>query len=136
MSAVCGRIDRNKKYTKISFVKFLVDAQLPFELSQWLCEQGHDSIHTRELPKQNRTSDTDLLMLAKNEFRIVITKDSDFVDSFYLKGSPEKLLLVKTGNVSNTELLKIFVLNHSRIATLFKQHKLLELNKINLIIHR
>jgi predicted nuclease of predicted toxin-antitoxin system len=31
-------------------MKFLVDAQLPRRLARFLAEQGHDVLHTRELP--------------------------------------------------------------------------------------
>ncbi len=31
-------------------MKFLVDAQLPVKLKDWLEEQGHDSLHTNDLP--------------------------------------------------------------------------------------
>jgi len=50
----------------------------------------------------------------------LIIKDSDFLDSFYLKNSPQKLLLISTGNIRNTELLVLFQRNILRIIDLFK----------------
>jgi predicted nuclease of predicted toxin-antitoxin system len=35
-------------------MKFLVDAQLPRRLAQWLQAEGHEAVHTRDLPKGNR----------------------------------------------------------------------------------
>ena len=41
-------------------MKFLVDAQLPKTLSDFLKWKGHDSVHSSELPMKNSTSDKDL----------------------------------------------------------------------------
>lgn len=62
-------------------MKFLVDAQLPRQLARHLTAQGHDAVHTLDLPKGNRTSDRGLRLVADNEDRMVLTKDADFVDS-------------------------------------------------------
>jgi predicted nuclease of predicted toxin-antitoxin system len=34
-------------------MKFIVDAQLPERLKIWLIEQGHDVIHTNDLPNKH-----------------------------------------------------------------------------------
>ena len=39
-------------------MNFLIDAQLPRRLAHWLCEAGHDGVHTRDLPLGNRTPDS------------------------------------------------------------------------------
>ncbi len=56
-------------------MNFLVDAQLPRRLAEWLRDRGHDACHTLDLAKGNRTSDAELCMLAANEDRIVVTKE-------------------------------------------------------------
>ncbi len=76
-------------------MKFLVDAQLPIRISHWLQNQGHDSIHTRDLPLKNATSDTEINNLSVLEKRILITKDKDFLDSFLLTKKPYKLFRLK-----------------------------------------
>lgn len=48
-------------------MKFLVDAQLPQRLAKWLNEAGHDTLHTLDLPKKNRTSDNDLVARAMRD---------------------------------------------------------------------
>jgi predicted nuclease of predicted toxin-antitoxin system len=85
-------------------VKFLVDAQLPRRLADWLNLRGHDAIHTLELPQKNRTADGDLLLLADQEQRVLISKDTDFAISRELGKGPSMLLLVSAGNVHNDEL--------------------------------
>jgi predicted nuclease of predicted toxin-antitoxin system len=85
-------------------MKFLVDAQLPVRLARLLQEAGYDIIHTRELPQQNATSDSSINSISIQEERVVITKDSDFVDSFLTVQQPYKLLLVTTGNIQKCRL--------------------------------
>jgi len=77
-------------------VKFIVDAQLPVSLSKLLQNKGFDAIHTDDLPNKELTTDDEIRDISLNEGRIIITKDSDFLDSYYVKGIPEKLLLVTT----------------------------------------
>jgi predicted nuclease of predicted toxin-antitoxin system len=36
-------------------MKFIVDAQLPTKLAMLLREYGHDALHTKDLPLQNKT---------------------------------------------------------------------------------
>jgi predicted nuclease of predicted toxin-antitoxin system len=38
--------------------------------------------------------------MAMREGRVVVTKDTDFVTSFLLRGVPPKLPLISTGNIS------------------------------------
>ncbi len=80
-------------------MKFLVDAQLPQRLARWLQAEGHEAIHTRDLPEGNRTGDATINELSLHEQRVVITKDENFVDTFLLRHQPYKLLLVATGNI-------------------------------------
>ena len=54
-------------------MKFLVDAQLPVRLARFLQSAGYDTIHTKDLPKQNATSDLEINTLSLDESRIVIT---------------------------------------------------------------
>ena len=63
-------------------MKFLVDAQLPISLSDFLKSRGHASIHTLELPDKNKTKDNYILSISVEEKRIVVTKDNDFLESF------------------------------------------------------
>jgi predicted nuclease of predicted toxin-antitoxin system len=81
---------------------FLVDAQLPRRLVTLLRQAGYDALHTLDLPLGNRTTDTIINELSINEQRVVVTKDSDFVDSLVLRGQPWKLLLVSTATSTTT----------------------------------
>jgi predicted nuclease of predicted toxin-antitoxin system len=116
-------------------VKVIVDAQLPFSLSRFLNLAGHDSIHTIELPDQNNTIDESVLKISTEQNRIVITKDNDFLVSFLVQNRPQKLILIKTGNIKNSALIAIFEKHHERIAQLMEQNSLIEITKWEIIIH-
>ena len=73
-------------------MKFLIDAQLPKKLSLFLIENGFDSLHTLDLIDANLTTDEQINQLSIFELRIVITKDTDFYNSFLLRKVPYKLL--------------------------------------------
>ena len=110
-------------------MKFIIDAQLPKTLSDFLNQKGYDSIHTLELPEKNRTKDSQVIQKAIEENRIVISKDSDFLDSFLLKALPPKLIIVKTGNVPNKKLIQIFGDNLESIIQMISRSNLVEINK-------
>lgn len=93
-------------------MKFLVDAQLPVRLARFIQTTGYDTVHTRDLPQQNATSDPQINQISIQQERIVITKDSDFVDSFMTMKKPYKLLLITTGNIKNIEMSRDAIIVH------------------------
>jgi predicted nuclease of predicted toxin-antitoxin system len=116
-------------------MKFLVDAQLPRRIAAWLCEHGHDALHTLDLPDANRTSDAEIIARADREGRVVVTKDSDFVDTFTLHHRPEKLLLITTGNISNRELERILLPNIDIIVRAFETADYIEVTRFGVMAH-
>ncbi len=116
-------------------MKFLVDAQLPRRLVGVLSGAGHETKHTFDLSAGNRTTDETISALADSEGCVVVTKDSDFVDSFWLRKSPKKLLLVSTGNITNNELLALFEANMGAIESALANHHFVELTRKNLTVH-
>ncbi len=114
-------------------MKFIIDAQLPKSLSIFLTEQGFDSIHTLDLPDKNKTKDSEIIQIALSENRCVISKDSDFLDSFLLKSEPRKLVMVNTGNIPNKDLIVIFSKNLNQIITMLSRSNLVEINRNEII---
>ena len=115
-------------------MKFLVDAQLPRRLADWLRSQNLDAVHTLDFPKGNNTPDSEVARIADTQCRILITKDIDFVQSFVLKRIPKKLLLLTTGNISNTQLLLVFEKNLHPLVQRLEDANFIELNQNQLII--
>ncbi|MGI8501218.1 MAG: DUF5615 family PIN-like protein [Hassallia sp.] len=117
-------------------MKFLVDAQLPVRLARFLQASGYDTIHTRDLPQQNATLDNEINAISIQQSRILITKDSDFVNSFLTLGQPYKLLLIATGNINNSELEALFSANLQSVIELFNQHSYIEISRNAIIVHQ
>ncbi|HLM56691.1 MAG TPA: DUF5615 family PIN-like protein [Pyrinomonadaceae bacterium] len=116
-------------------MKFLVDAQLPRRLARLLREAGHEAVHTLDLPLGNRTTDGLINEISARDELTVITKDADFVNSFLLSHEPYKLLLISTGNISNSELETIFLSNIEKVAEGFVTFDFIELNRKSVIFH-
>ncbi|NJM75224.1 MAG: DUF5615 family PIN-like protein [Acaryochloridaceae cyanobacterium RU_4_10] len=117
-------------------MKFLVDAQLPVRLARFLQNAGHDAIHTRDLPNQNATPDAVVNFISIQEERIVITKDSDFVQSFLLQNQPYKLLLITTGNIKNSDLESLFENHLEQLTELLESYGYIELNSSKVVIYQ
>jgi len=115
-------------------VKFIIDAQLPKSLSDFLNWKGFDTIHTLELPDKNRTKDRQVIEIAIEETRIVISKDHDFLDSFLIHALPPKLIMVKTGNIPNKELLKLFNDNFDIIIEMISTSNLVEISRTEIAV--
>ncbi len=57
---------------------------LPRRLVYWLQQAGYEVVHTLDLPNGNRTQDNQINILSIENQWIVVSKDSDFVDSFLI----------------------------------------------------
>ncbi len=116
-------------------MKFLVDAQLPARLIDVLSVAGFDAVHTSGLAQGNATPDSEIIRIADEESRVVVTKESDFIDSQLLSGRPARLLLISTGNISNREVLALVHRNLTGIANELATSRLVELSRNRLISH-
>jgi len=116
-------------------MKFLVDAQLPRRVSHRLQEHGHDAIHTLDLPAGNRTPDAAINHFSVAQERVVVTKDSDFVDSLIVQGVPHKLLLVSTGNIKNSVLEDVLFDSLDALADGFESHTFIEIDRTAIHFH-
>jgi len=116
-------------------MKFIIDAQLPHQLAKFIRSKGFDVIHTDDLPNKDRTADSEIRRIAKEQSRIVITKDNDFWESHVLKNDPQNLFLITTGNIKNRDLLRLFEKNWSEIEAKLSLHSFLEMDNIQLIAH-
>ena len=110
-------------------MNFLVDAQLPRRLAHLFTEAGHDAVHTLDLPGGNRTPDHELCEMCLRDDRVLVTKDSDFTDSYFLRGTPSRLLLVSTGNITNHELVALFQARLADVVLAFDSSRFLELDR-------
>lgn len=116
-------------------MKFIIDAHLPWRLAEWLNNNGHDAVHTSGLPDGDETEDIYIADFAVAEDRIIVTKDSDFLKLYILKGKPSKLLFITTGNIVNKDLVKLFEANFEVIVRLFNSYNVVEMNNSFVLGH-
>lgn len=116
-------------------MRFLVDAHLPRRLALHLIGLGYEAKHTLDLPSGNRTSDSALCAEADATGAVMVTKDADFVINRTLHGTPQRLLIIATGNIANAELISLIEGNLASLATAFRSSAHVELNRTSLIVH-
>ncbi|MDP1621140.1 MAG: DUF5615 family PIN-like protein [Bacteroidales bacterium] len=116
-------------------MRFIVDAQLPKEIAWILKNKGFDAIHTDNLPDKEKTTDDQIREISLNENRVVISKDSDFMDSYFVKRIPPRLIIITTGNINNKELFRLFSNNIDQIIELLDSGNLVEMDNYELIGH-
>ncbi len=66
---------------------------------------------------------------------MVVTKDSDFVQSFLIDGRPRRLFLVSTGNIANARLEEIIRINLDAVVAALAEHRFVEIGVDTLVIH-
>jgi len=117
-------------------VKFLIDAQLPARLAEFLNRGGHDAMHTIVLPDGNCSTDSQIAQRADTDGRVVVTKDQDFRDGHLLARSPRQLLVVATGNITNDALLSLFELHLDAIVSALDEADFVEVSQDALALGR
>jgi predicted nuclease of predicted toxin-antitoxin system len=86
-------------------VKFLVDANLPPALAQWLISEGHDAQHVSDLGME-RTPDREIWKHARDAGACIVTKDEDFVLLQALDRVGPAVVWIRIGNAVRTVLLR------------------------------
>ena len=117
-------------------MKFLCDVHISYKLAAHLNSLGFETIHVNDILDKSETRDSDICKFADQNNLILITKDSDFRDSYFIKKTPKKLIKINLGNIPNQELKTIFSENIDYIQKLYsRSYFLIEIDKdyINLI---
>jgi len=118
-------------------LRFIVDTQLPPSLSDFFKRKDFDATHVIDYPLGALTTDNEIISIAKEEKRIVVTKDFDFFDYFLLKNYPPTILLLQLGNIKNRELF-VFMENHlEKICGLFAEDikRMILINQYKIVIY-
>ncbi len=115
-------------------MKFIVDAQLPKKLALLLKYRGYDAIHTLDLPNRNGTKDSEINRISIEEKRVLISKDADFIESLLISAKPYKLIYISTGNITNKQLLELFVCHIEKIVSHLRENRLIEMTESTLIV--
>jgi len=87
-------------------VKFLVDANLPPRLCDWLKSHRHEAKHLFDLNLLTAT-DTQIWQHGKGGNLVIFTKDVDFYERALILGAPPQVVHVAVGNCSNSRLFDV-----------------------------
>ena len=90
-------------------------------LATYLAWKGFDAVHTTHFPEGHLLQDTDIRTIAINEDRIIVTKDADFPDMFFLKGPPPRLIYLRLGNIRNRDLTAFLEVRWATIQSLIAE---------------
>lgn len=96
-------------------MRFLIDAQLPPALAEWLCERGHQAEHVAALGLAGAT-DQVIARRAADDAAILVSKDEDFLTLRL----PDRFafLWLRIGNATNRSLFAWLAPRWSGIAAL------------------
>jgi len=86
-------------------VTFLVDAQLPPALADWLIKQGHSAQHVDDAGLRD-ADDIVVWNYALNGGAIIVTKDEDFAERTARTTSGPVIVWLRIGNATNRVLLQ------------------------------
>ncbi len=102
-------------------LSFIIDTQLPPSLAIYFRWKGFNAIHTSSYKENGHLmTDKEIIEIGINESKIIITKDSDFAENYFTKGSPPKVLQLQLGNIDNRQLTNIIDKNLHSIIQLFE----------------
>ena len=95
-------------------MKLLFDQNISFRLLKQIIDIFPESKQVRELGLENST-DSEIFEYAKRNDYAIVTFDSDFCDLNIMKGSPIKIIWIRTGNVTTKNLEDLIRDKHESI---------------------
>ncbi len=84
---------------------FLIDAQLPPALADWLAAEGHHAAHVVDLGLI-ASSDSEIWNYAARNNQVIVTKDEDFAIRAIHNSAGPPIVWVRIGNCGNNALRK------------------------------
>ena len=112
-------------------MKFLCDVHISIKIVKRIEQLGYVAQHVNNILDKSNTKDQDIAKYVDDLDLILITKDQDFRNSYLLNRSPNKLIKINLGNISNKELLLI-IENHINAIEIIQQSNtsfMIEINK-------
>ncbi len=114
-------------------MKLLFDQNISFRLLKRIIDLLPESKQVRELGLENST-DSEIFDYARRNGFAIITFDSDFFDLSIIKGSPPKIIWIRTGNTTTNNLENILRGKYDLIKSYWGMHMSHTLNRF--IINR
>ncbi len=99
-------------------MKLLLDANISWRLSAKLQTYFEDCLHIDKIGVSIPATDAEIWNYALQQKLIIVTNDDDFLNFSNLKGSPPKVVLLRTGNQSNQYIETLLIKHKEAIASL------------------
>jgi len=114
-------------------MKLLFDQNISFRICNYLVNKDFDCFQVRALGLENK-SDIEIWKYAKNNDFIIVTFDFDFINFSNLYGHPPKVIWMKIGNSSTTNIAdylttKIELITDFAVSVTYQDISVLELSK-------
>lgn len=97
-------------------MRFLFDENLSYQLVRLLTDIFPQSVHVRDVGLKS-ADDSVVWQYAKENHLIIVSKDSDLHQRSFVMGHPPKLVWVRLGNCSTTEVERLLRRNLAIIIT-------------------
>lgn len=97
-------------------MKLLFDHNLSPRLVQRLADMFPDSTHVAIVGLE-RATDWEVWSYARDQEYVIVTKDADFNDLSVLYGAPPKIVWLRIGNTTTTQIEQVLRLHYTRIIT-------------------
>ena len=97
-------------------MRLLFDQNISFRVLRLLPASFTVSIHVRSVGLNNR-DDVEIWQFAKENDFTIVTFDADFFDISILRGYPPKIVWLRSGNLTTSEIAERVILNYSTIAS-------------------
>ena len=95
-------------------MKLLFDQNISFRVIRKLGEHFSDSMHVSDCDLQN-SDDIEIWEYAKSNSYTIVTFDADFYDISLINGHPPKIIWLRTGNLTTTEITELLFSKSSTI---------------------
>jgi predicted nuclease of predicted toxin-antitoxin system len=97
-------------------MKLLFDQNISFRIIRLLPEDFADCRQVRSVGL-NDCNDVEIWRYAKQNGFTIVTFDTDFFDISILRGFPPKIIRLRTGNLTTSDIAERILLNSSNIAS-------------------
>ena len=116
-------------------MKIICDVHITYKLVNFLNSKGIETVHINDILDKWYTKDKEICAYADKNNYVVLTKDIDFRNTFFLQDTPKKLIRVSLGNIRNQELIDIFDKNLDKIIKSLECNSCyLEIEKDNILV--
>ncbi len=91
--------------------RLLLDQNLSFKITKGIKDLFPEARHVSDL-QLSGCIDLDIWNYAKNNNYCIVSFDSDFIDISVLNGFPPKIIWLRIGNSSNSNIVEVLRNNH------------------------